>query len=492
MQPIPAGGAGTRRRARPRQLGMIGAVLLVSAGAPPAVAQNAATFVRTAFAEIDGDSNGSATIHEFVGFADVSDHAMAVSLRVEGEGFATTVVMFVAIDDSDDALVTSGEMLSAISQVEDLLPSGDWFDEDVWIGRFTDADWLLVSRLFYDEEIAVEFEEWDRNGDWRLSDAEIETADDPDLPGMDRDGDGYVDEREILFAFASELKSEFGLAAWSASAATSGPNELSRNLTTAAFAFSREDEAEPAITLFRAATDFDPTYVLAWHALGFEFQRESEYERAIVAYRRALEEEPSNDDVKVRLGRLLACEWGDQGEGIALVRGVADSDPARLGDLTWIYHECVYDFQKALDASLERVAVYPDDTGARADLAEAYFTAGDHRQAVASTTELLRAGSLRDDQDLVMWVIRMLSYATLGQRSQFRSDLDQVELNVRQLDPFAVNWVFGGTIAYVDDASAELANLFEPAYALMKALEDDDRAAALSAISRLRSVSGSG
>jgi tetratricopeptide (TPR) repeat protein/mono/diheme cytochrome c family protein len=172
-----------------------------------------------------------------------------------------------------------------------------------------------------------------------------------------------------------------------------GEARAQHNAGVALEELGRLDEAEVRL---RAAVERDSTFALSYKRLGSIFERRGDLPGALASYRRAVEHDPADAETRLWLGRALAAS-GDGVAALEHLRAAAELAPGApqpllvMADMLAGYPDVAVR-QPAEAVRLARQAVEITrrrDPVALLSLANAFASAGDLRQAVATGEEAL-------------------------------------------------------------------------------------------------------
>lgn len=175
-----------------------------------------------------------------------------------------------------------------------------------------------------------------------------------------------------------------------------------------------------------------------------------------------------NDALKVRTRDQRPLEWAQVQTNLGLaylllndearaaetftnVLTVDQNNKPVFGEASRLYHEKLYDFDKAFLLNQNWLTQHPEDILVRADFAEAHFTIGRFAECRNLINYLLTRPDVPDRSKAALRAIEIASLLAEGKASQVAFKIDELVAEVaRQRADFKVEWGFAGTQHFID------------------------------------------
>jgi hypothetical protein len=165
---------------------------------------------------------------------------------------------------------------------------------------------------------------------------------------------------------------------------------------------------------------------------------------------------------------------------------VYPDDKEAYDTASYLYHETLYEFQRAFMLNQQWLERNPADVSALSDFAERHFTTGRFAECEQRITILLGNPAVEPSIQIALQAIQTATSLALGKSALVPGRLDSiVERITNQPEGFKVNWSFKGTRHFIsnnDTLTAYQAWLMR----LFDAVEVADRHAILSAFQEVR------
>jgi tetratricopeptide (TPR) repeat protein len=184
-----------------------------------------------------------------------------------------------------------------------------------------------------------------------------------------------------------------------------------------------------------------------------------DFSEALEAFQSALEVRTETDlpfqwaETHNNLAKIYTAlrEWAESAGSLQNVLQEFPNDREAHATLGWVYHDRLFDFQKAFTLESNWLAKHPGDLSARENLAEAAFTLGRFAEAETQSTELLANQNVDTPARVALLALDIAALLAKDRREQAVSKLDGlINLISEQPAEFRVNWQWEGTIHFIE------------------------------------------